>query len=212
MFDIEYKGANALVITTKKTQLVIDPKLSLVGLRDLATKDAIEIATEERFSLNDTAAKLNIEGPGEYEIAEVSVKGVPAIRHLDTDADEPVSTIYRIDIGDIHIAVIGNISSRLSQEQLEDIGMVDILFIPVGGNGYTLDATSAAAIVRQIDPRAVVPVHYADSGIAYEVPQDTLDGFIKELAAPVEDVETKLKVKSAASIPQVLTILRIARS
>lgn len=212
MFDIEYKGANGLVITTKKTQLVIDPKLSLVGLKDLAVKDAIAIATEERFALKDPTAKLIIDGPGEYEVADVSVRGIRAGRHLDTDADEPVSTIYRIDIGDIRTAVIGNIAPKLSEEQLEDIGVVDILFIPVGGNGYTLDATSAATIVRQVDPRAVMPVHYADSAIAYEVPQDTLDVFTKELAAPVEEAGNKLKLKSAASIPQVLTVVQIARS
>ncbi len=212
MFDIEYKGANGLVITTKKTQLVIDPKLSLVGLKDLAVKDAIEIATEERFALKDPAAKLIIEGPGEYEVADVSIRGIRAGRHLDTDVDEPVSTIYRIDIGDIRTAVIGNIAPKLSEEQLEDIGVIDILFIPVGGNGYTLDATSAATIVRQVDPRAAIPVHYADSAIAYEVSQDTVDVFVKELAAPVEEAGNKLKLKSAASIPQVLTVVQIARS
>lgn len=212
MLDIEYKGANGLVITTKKTQLAIDPKLSLVGLKDLATKDNVEVATEERFALKDPTAKLNVEGPGEYEIADVSIKGVRATRHLDTDADEPVSTIYRISVGDIRAAVIGNIAPKLNEEQLEDIGVVDILFIPVGGNGYTLDATSAAAIVRQIDPKAVIPIHYKDSAIKYEVPQDSIDVFVKELAAPVEEVGSKLKLKSAASIPQVLTVLKVARS
>ena len=90
--------------------------------------------------------------------------------------------------------------------------MVDILVIPVGGGGYTLDATSAATIVRQIEPKAVIPIHYADTGVSYEVPQDTLDTFTKELGAPVEEPVAKYKVKSGASIPQVLTVVPLSRS
>lgn len=212
MFDIEYKGGNGVIVTTKKTQLVIDPQLSVVGLKNLAVKDAVELATEARFMVNDETAKLQIEGPGEYEVGDVSIKGVRATRHIDTEADEPIGTVYRIEAGESRIALIGNIAPKLSEDQLEEIGVVDILILPVGGNGYTLDATSAATLVRSIDPRAVIPVHYADDALKYEVPQDTLETFIKELAAPVEEAGTKYKVKSSSSVPQVLTVIKIDRS
>lgn len=212
MFDLEYKGANGLVISTKKTQLVVDPKLSLVGLKDLPVKDAVEIATEPRFSLGDASAKLSIDGPGEYEVGDASIKGISAIRHIDSETDERISTIYRLELGEVRLALLGNVSSKLSEEQLEEIGVVDIVIIPVGGNGYTLDATSAATLVRQIDPRVVVPIHYADPAIKYEVPQESLDVFVKELSAPTEAVGAKYKVKSSASIPQVLTIVTVDRS
>ena len=212
MFDIEYKGGNGLVITTKKIQVVIDPRLSVFGLKDLNSRDGVEIATEDRFFIGDPQAKLRINGPGEYEIADVSIKGVRATRHLDTDADEPIATIYRIEVGDVRIAVLGNVSPKLTEDQLEAIGIVDIVIIPVGGNGYTLDAASAATIVRQIDPRAVVPVHYADSSLKYEVPQDTLEHFVKDMAAPVEEQGNKYRIKAPSSIPQVLTVVKIDRS
>lgn len=212
MFDIEYKGGNGVIIATKKTQVVIDPQLSVVGLKNLSVKDAVELATEARFSLKDESSKLEVEGPGEYETGDVSIRGVRATRHLDTSADEPISTIYRIEIGDVRIAVVGNIAPKLSEDQLEDIGVVDILIIPVGGNGYTLDAVSATTVARQIDPRVVIPVHYADSGVKYEVSQDNLELFTKELAAPVEDAGVKYKIKASSSIPQVLTVVTIARS
>lgn len=212
MFDIEYKGGNGVVITTKKSQITIDPKLSVVGLKDLSTKDAIELATEARFATNDPAAKLRIEGPGEYESGDVSIKGVSATRHIDTSADEPISTIYRVEIGDVRVAVLGNIAPKLQEEQLEEIGVVDILIIPVGGNGLTLDATSAITIVRQIDPKVVVPVHYNDKALKYEVPQEEVDVFVKELAVPVEEVGTKYKVKSSSAVPQALTVALVARS
>lgn len=210
MFDIEYKGGNTVVIATKKATLVVDPKQSLVGLKDLVVKDAIELATEPRFALGSETARLSLEGPGEYEVADFSIRGVSALRHLDTENDEPIATIYRIEIGDVRIALIGNITDKLSEDQLEAIGVVDIAIIPVGGAGYTLDATGAAGLVRQIDPKVVIPVHYADKALKYEVPQDGLSTFVSELGAPVETVP-KYKVKSAAAIPPTLTVIEVTR-
>ena len=54
MFDIEYKGGNTVVITTKKATLVVDPKQSVVGLKDLSVKEGIQLATEERFVVPDS--------------------------------------------------------------------------------------------------------------------------------------------------------------
>lgn len=212
MFEIEYKGGNGIVISTKKAAAIIDPKLSVVGLKDISTKGAVEIATESRFAVNSTDAKIHIEGPGEYELGEFSIKGVRATRHLDTSADEPVSTMYRIEVGDVRIAVLGNITPKLREDQLEELGIIDMLIIPVGGGGYTLDATSAVSITRQIDPKVVIPIHYSDTALKYEVPQDTLETFTKELAAPVEAVGAKYKLKALAAIPPVMTVIEIARS
>lgn len=212
MLDIEYKGGNAVIISTKKVSLVIDPKVSLLGLKDVSVKDTVEVATEQRFAIGGQGARLAIEGPGEYEIGDVSVRGIAATRHIDTETSEPISTIYRIETGDVRIGVIGNVSPKLSEDQQESLGVIDILILPVGGNGYTLDATSAAMVVRQMSPKAVIPVHYADDGLTYEVPQDTLETFTKELAAPVEEAGTKYKVKSSAAIPQVLTVIKVDRS
>lgn len=211
MFDIEYKGGNTVVFTTKKTTLVADPKTSIVGLKDTVVKDAVEVATEPRFSLDSKDALLAVEGPGEYEIGDFSIRGVSATRHLDTETDEKIATIYHIEMGDIRIALVGNIAPKLTEDQLEEIGVVDILVVPVGGGGYTLDATSAATVVRQIDPKVVIPVHYEDGAVKYEVPQDTLETFTKELGAPVETVN-KYKLKGSVSLPPVLTVMHIERS
>lgn len=211
MFDIEYKGGNGVVIATKKLDAVIDLRLSVVGLKDLNVKDAVEIATEARFATEGLDTQLAIEGPGDYEIGPFSIRGIAATRHLDTSADEQVATIYRLEVGDARIALIGNIAPKLTEGQLEELGLIDILIVPVGGGGYTLDATSAAGLVRQIDPKVVIPIHYADSALKYEVPQDTLDTFVKELGAPVETV-AKYKVKSVAMLPATLTVVEVTRS
>ena len=211
MFEIEYKGANSVIISTKKSTAVVDPKLSLVGLKDVSTKDAVELATEARFALASETARLNIEGPGEYGVGEFDIKGIAAQRHLDSEAEPFIATIYRVEVNETRIAVIGNIYEKLSESQLEELGLIDILIIPVGGNGYTLDATGAASLTRSIDPKVVIPVHYADSGISYEVAQDTLETFVKELGAPVEEM-AKFKLKQAAPLPAVMTTVVLARA
>ncbi len=208
MLDIEFKGGNTVVLSTKKATLVSDPRMSLVGKKDITLKDSIQLATEPRMQVVNDQARLLIEGPGEYEVADFSIRGVPAQRHLDTSADEQIATIYRIEVGDLRIALLGNIDDKLTEEQLEGLGVVDILILPVGGAGYTLDATSAANLVRRIDPKVVIPVHYDISGLTYEVPQDTITTFESELGAPVEKV-AKYKLKSAASLPQVLTVVEV---
>lgn len=211
MFDIEYKGANTVAITTKKMTLITDPKLSLVGLKDYAVKDAVELATEERFATNGNDAKLCIESPGEYGIADFDIKGIAAQRHLDAEGQPLLSTMYRIEVGDVRVGLLGNIYEKLSDDQLEALAVLDILIIPVGGNGYTLDATGAANLVRKIDPKVVIPVHYADKGLTYEVPQESLDVFVKEMGAPVEQT-AKYKVKSSITIPSTLTVVELTRS
>lgn len=211
MFDIECKGANAVVLSTKNETLVFDPKLSLVGLNDLKVKDSVVVATEDRFAVTGEGEKLLIHGPGEYEVGDFSIRGVAAQRHIDAESDEKKATIYRIEVEDIRIAVLGNIAPKLTDAQLEELGVVDILIVPVGGGGYTLDATSAVAAVRQVEPKAVIPVHFADKGMKYEVPQDELETFNHELSAPVE-ITAKYKVKSAASLPATMTMIGITRT
>lgn len=210
MFDIEYKGANAVIFTTKNVKVVFDPRLSLVGKKDLSVEDVVEVLTEDRFASTVGNPRVQFDGPGEYEVADVGLAGFPAQRHIDAEGNN--STIYKLLISGMRIAVLGNIDPKLSEEQLEQIGVTDIVVLPVGGGGYTLDATAAAVIVKQIDPRVVIPVHYSDPELEYEVPQDVLDTFLKEVGASGIDAGTKWKVKSAEALPEQLTVVKIDRS
>lgn len=211
MFEVEYKGGNGVIITTKQSTVVIDPKLSVVGLKDMSVKGVVEVVTEPRFKIESEDARLVIEGPGDYEIGDYSISGVAASRHIDTENDEKIATIYRIEVNDVRIALLGNIMAKLSESQLEALGVIDILVLPVGGGGYTLDPSSAAVLARQIEPKVVIPVHYADNALTYEVPQESIDLFTKEMGVPVEKA-AKYKVKSIAALPAVLTVVEIARS
>ena len=211
MFEIEYKGANSVIISTKKSKIITDPKLSVVGLKDLSTKGVIELVTEDRFAVNSPDANLVINSPGDYGISGFDIHGIVARRNLDSDSDGLACTIYRIELEDTRIGLIGNIYEKLSDEQLEELGVVDILIIPVGGAGYTLDAVGAAGLVRMISPKIVIPVHYNDKMINYEVPQDELNLFVVELNAPVETVP-KFKSKQSFTTIAPLLIVNILRS
>ncbi|OYX39830.1 Zn-dependent hydrolase [Candidatus Saccharibacteria bacterium 32-50-10] len=212
MFDIEYKGANSVVLTSKKTRVVFDPRVSVAGGKDVSVNGDIEVLTEDRFAVEGASPRLMFHGPGEYEAGDVALIGIPARRHIDTVEQGNQATIYRVTIGGVRLAVLGNVASPLGDDQLESIGVVDMVVIPVGGNGYTLDGTDAAAMIRQIEPRAVIPVHYADSGLSYEVPQDDFEVFVKELGAGVVEAGPKFKVKGEASVPEQLTVIKISRS
>jgi L-ascorbate metabolism protein UlaG (beta-lactamase superfamily) len=211
MFEIEYKGANTVVISSKKAKLITDPKLSVAGLKDMSVKNAIELSTEKRFALNSGDALLYIEGPGEYEVADFAIRGVAAQRHLDEAGNIKAGTVYRIEVGGVRIALLGNIDVNLDEEQLESIGVVDMVILPVGGGGYTLDATSAAQLMRKLDAKIALPIHYAGTAPSYEVPQDSLDVFVKEFGGEVEKI-AKYKVKSPSALPQVPTVIELTRS
>ncbi|NTW62241.1 Zn-dependent hydrolase [Candidatus Saccharibacteria bacterium] len=210
MFEIEYKGGNSVIISAKKAKIVTDPKISVVGLKDLSTKGAVELNTEDRFATDNPDALLVIKSPGDYGVAGFDIHGVAAKRSIDDESEGMTSTMYRVEVDGARIGIIGNIHNKLTDEQLEELGVLDVLVIPVGGNGYTLDAVDAAALVRMIGPKVVVPVHYKDESIKYEVPQDDLSLFIKDLGAPVEET-AKYKFKPSAA-PSPLVVAHIIRS
>lgn len=212
MFDIEYKGANAVVFSTKKLKVAFDPGLGHIGVKDVAADGGVQVLTDERFESKNAKSRLVFRGPGEYEVEDVSITGIAARRHIDAEEQGNKATIYRLVIGDVRVAVIGNVAPRLDDDQLEALGVVDMMVIPVGGGGYTLDATDAAVMVRQIEPRAVIPVHYADPALKYEVPQEEVDLFISELSVGIVESGPKHKIKGASSVPEQMSIIKIARS
>ncbi len=206
--EIEYKGGNGLAIKSSLINITIDPKISLIGLKDIKVTDTLEIVTETGLAI-DNDQKILIDGPGEYEVSRVSVKGIAAKKYKDESGSK--FTIYRLEISGFRVAILGHCTETLDESQLEAIGVVDILIIPVGGNNYTLDAHQAAKLVNQIDPRIVIPVHYADKTVKYDVDQDDLAGFLKELGTQEHEVVEKLKLKNGV-IPAVRTVYQINRS
>lgn len=206
--ELQYHGANCLRITTKKSVIVVDPVSDITELKTDLKKATIALATQSAYVPKEGEVFV-VDGPGEYEFEDCSVVGIAAQAHTASTGDKS-ATVYRVSNSDLSILIVGHIDAKLSEEQLESIGMVDVVVVPVGGSGYTLDAASAATVVRAIEPKIVIPVHSSDDGFKYEVPQDASERFVKELGAPVaEEVVDKLKIKV---LPEQLTTQLLKKS
>ncbi len=192
--EIEYYGANCIKIETKKTSIVIDDNLVSLGQKGVATAKDIVLVTGAASEL-PAEARFTLDQPGEYEISDVSIQGIPAQSHMD-EPGKSSTTIYRIIMDGVRIVVTGHINPDLSDVQLEAIGTVDILFLPIGGNGYTLDGIGAQKVLKEIEPRIVVPTHYDDPKLKYEVPQAPLEEAIKALGMEVTETLDSIKMKN----------------
>jgi L-ascorbate metabolism protein UlaG (beta-lactamase superfamily) len=207
--ELQYFGANGLKFTTKKSVIVVDPQSDITKQTkiDLKKADTVLI-TQDPFLPSDVKDTFVVNGPGEYEFEDYSVKGIPAQAHTAPFGDKS-ATVYWIGSHDLRVLVVGHIDAKLTEEQLESIGTVDVAIVPVGGSGYTLDAVGAASVVRAIEPKVVIPVHSADDGLQYDVPQQELDLFVKELGAPV--AEEKVEKYKFKTLPEQLTIQIITK-
>ena len=184
--EIQYYGGNCLRLGSKKAQIVVDDNLDQLGLKSITKPTDIVLNTNPQITAK--TCLFQADTPGEYEIAGISIHGVAAQAHIDKEGTG--ATIFTIEADDIKIAVAGHIYPDLSEDQLEAIGPVDVLIVPVGGNGYTLDGAGALRVIKKIEPKVVIPTHYADKGIKYEVPQRSLEEALKEMGMePAEKVE-----------------------
>jgi len=175
--EIKYYGANCLRLADKKVSITINDEFKKHGLKGVTKSNDICIFTDT--GNKECAGRFIINGPGEYEISGVSVKGIAAKSMINKDDTSVVIYIY----------------PELNDDQLESLGIVDVLFIPVGGNGYTVDAHGAVQLIKLIEPKIVIPTHYQESGVKYEVPQAELDVFLKELGVTEHTTQDSLKLK-----------------
>lgn len=194
--EIQYFGANCVRITTKHASVVVDDTLSQQGLKSITKPSDIVLATILEGNESQISPQLRIDRPGEYEVSGVAILGIAARAHTDEEGKK-TATIFKLTANDIRLCIAGHIYPDLSDDQLELIGTVDVLVVPVGGNGYTLDATGALKVIKKIEPKVVIPVHYADSKIRYEVPQASLADALQNMAVDTKDTLPKLKLKNS---------------
>jgi L-ascorbate metabolism protein UlaG (beta-lactamase superfamily) len=150
-----------------------------------------------------------IDHPGEYEVSDTSIQAIAARAHID-ETNQKTATMFKIIGEDVRVAIVGHIYPDLTDRQLEDLGTVDVLIIPVGGNGYTLDSVGALKIIKKIEPKIVIPTHYDDGVVKYAVPQQTLEDALKGLAMESKEAVLKLKVKAGemAEVTQLVILER----
>ncbi len=128
-----------------------------------------------------------ITGPGEYEVKDVFIKGFPSTSTYGGDA--LINTIYTLNLDSINICILGALDTlTISSSTKEEIGEVDMLFVPIGGNGV-LNAHDAYKLALQFDPKVIIPMGY-DTG-----EKDSLKVFLKEGGGESVKPIDKLTVK-----------------
>lgn len=191
--EIQFLGANCLRLSSKKVNIIVDDNLAELGQKSATRKGDVALFTHPHGT-PESEPKIVIDHPGEYEVSDTSVKGIAARAHMDEEGQN-TATMFKVVEDDLNIVVTGHIYPDLSDEQLEALGMVDILLVPVGGNGYTLDGVGAQKVIRKIGPKIVIPTHYDESGFKYPVPQQPLSEALKTLGMEAHETLPKLKVK-----------------
>jgi L-ascorbate metabolism protein UlaG (beta-lactamase superfamily) len=138
-----------------------------------------------------------IKGPGEYEIGGILVIGLPTFHDGDGGKQRGKNIVYLIEVDEVAICHLGDLGHVLTTQQVEEIGNVDVLLVPVGGVS-TINASLAAEVVRQLEPKIVVPMHYKTEVLKREL--EPVDRFLKEMG--VKDVTSRPRLSvTKANLP-----------
>lgn len=205
--EVSFLGANCVRLTGKNIAVLCDPYPKSAGLDEIKLPADVTLLSTEGAGLPARPGMV-IDGPGEYEVKGAIITGVPARLHIDEQGNR--ATIYSVVIDGINTAYLGNVAPELSNSQVEALGQVDVLVIPVGGHGLAPDSVVAAKIISQLEPKYVVPTHFDDGKTKYEMPQDKLDVFLKEIGSSPEP-QPKLKV-AARDMPLETTVAVLQRA
>jgi L-ascorbate metabolism protein UlaG (beta-lactamase superfamily) len=182
--------------------LVTDPFGKELGLKVPNFEADIVTVSHQHFDHNNAEALRGepfiIDTPGEYDVKGVMAQGIETFHDNKNGAERGGNIVYRIEMDDLTLVHLGDLGHILTDEQLEQLDKVDILFIPVGGK-FTLDAKLAVEVIGQLEPRLVIPMHYKLPG-SKEIELDAVEKFIKELGVEPRR-EEKLKI-SKKDLPQ----------
>lgn len=189
--DLQFHGANCIVLTYKGTRIVIDDNLADLGGKSVIKNDDVALFTGPHGGSSE--ARIIFDSPGEYEVADISIIGIAARAHIDAEGQN--ATMFKFVVGDQSVLVTGHILPELSDKQLEAIGIVDVMFVPVGGNGYTVDPIGALKLIKEVEPKLVIPTHYDDKSLKFPVPQQELSVALHELSMEPKETVAKLRIK-----------------
>jgi L-ascorbate metabolism protein UlaG (beta-lactamase superfamily) len=167
--QIVWKGQACFHITSSRgkqdtVKILIDPFEDSLGLHLSPQEADIVLVTHQHFDHNNVKAAKGdpfvIDSPGEYEAKSVFVQGIKTFHDDVLGKERGVNTVYTVTTEGITLCHLGDLGQKeLTPEQVDQIGNVDILMIPVGGT-YTIGGKEAGKIISQIEPVMVIPMHY----------------------------------------------------
>lgn len=197
--EIEFYGGNCFKVKTKQTTIVIDDNLKQLGAKSIQNDKTVALYTSQHVQGTETGSKsrLVISSPGEFEIGDVTVTGLQVRGHMDEEGTES-ATVFQLMYDNRTVTFTGHVHPDVSAEFLELAGGTEVLVVPVGGGGYTLDAVGAAGIVKKVEPNVVVPAHYEQKGLNFEVPAAALEEFTKVMPAGEDGPQSSYKLAKGA--------------
>ncbi len=204
MAKIYWAGQSCFQISVSNSRdhsadIVIDPYDEKIGLKLPNLSADIILVTHDHHDHNNIKGVKGdpfvIQGPGEYEVKGIFIKGISSFHDDKEGKERGQNTIYVIEAEDMKFCHLGDLGQKqLSDEQLEKIDGIDVLMIPVGGK-YTIDSSEAQKIIAEIEPKIVIPMHYALPKIKLEI--DDIAKFLKTMGKNSVTPQDKLIVKSS---------------
>lgn len=202
IMQISWKGQSCFHVVVSRgkdsqVKLVFDPFSEAAGLSlSPMEADVVLVSHEHEDHNNRKAVKgepFGISNPGEYEVKGVFIQGIPSFHDDVSGKERGLNTIYTIDGEGIKMCHLGDLGQKeLTPSQVDAIGDIDILLIPVGGV-YTLNGKEAQKIISQIEPKIVIPMHYGLPKLKYKL--DSVDEFLHTMGAKKIEPQEKLTIK-----------------
>lgn len=200
---ITHHGGQCFKVTFGDLTLVFDPISKASKLPGVRFGADIALVSRNHPDMNGIAEvtygekePFGIIGPGEYEKEGVTVQGflTKSQYGLPKGQTEAINTVYAVKLEGMTLVHLGALAdASLSLDAREAIDEIDVLFVPVGGDGV-LDPAEAAKLATFLEPKIIIPMHWNDMG-----EKDALATFIKAAGGESEKVDKlTLKKKDAA--------------
>lgn len=198
--EIVWLGHSCFRLRAREAAIITDPCPKSTGYSmGRPTADIITVSHdhEGHNAVQGVAGSPRVvRGPGEYEIAGVLITGIRTYHDSQQGARLGQNTAFVIETEGMRLCHLGDLGHVPTPEQVEAVGDVDILLVPVGG-GSTLDAAGAAETASLLEPKLVIPMHYATPSTTRKL--DPLDRFLKEMGtSPTLTPESRLSVRRSS--------------
>jgi L-ascorbate metabolism protein UlaG (beta-lactamase superfamily) len=197
LVQITWHGHSCFRLRGSKGTVVTDPYGKGIGYNLPRLRgDIVTISHDHPDHDNADLVKGNpkvINGPGEYEIKGIFVIGIPTFHDSRRGTLRGRNTVYLFDFEELTVCHLGDLGHVPTQAQVEDLGDVDVLLVPVGGV-TTIGPAEASEVISLLEPKIVIPMHYKTDA-AQEIKLQPVDQFLKEMGTKNTDPQDSLKVR-----------------
>jgi L-ascorbate metabolism protein UlaG (beta-lactamase superfamily) len=178
--------------------VITDPYPPDVGLTLPRTRAHIITASHDdpqcRYTSGVRGPYKLLDDPGEYEIGGVFITGIATFADGKRGATRGLNTVFTFNFGGLTVCHLGRLGHVPAQSQVESLGAVNVLLVPVGGGG-SLSPARASEVISLFEPDLVVPMFYKVQGL--KVNLGTLNRFLKELGLDKVDSQEMLKASQS---------------